>query len=114
MRGHQPSSSSFIGGGAPLQITSTIESPAATIAVRGELDRETTPRLAAAVEAALEQPVSRIELDMTDVTFMDSQGLRILLEAKRSVGRNELVLVGVNGQVLRLLHATGLEDVLGI
>lgn len=105
----------FIGGGALLQVVCTTASDHQAIAVSGELDRETTPRLATVLHRAIAEAPERIELDLSGVTFMDSQGLRILLEAKRRAGDDiEIVVTETSAQVERLLHTTGVADVLGL
>lgn len=105
----------YIGGGAPLRVETSEDADRITIAAVGDLDRETTPRLAAAIRKALDSPVERVEIDLTGVHFMDSQGLRILLEAnRRAAGTTDVAIVGASGQVERLIRATGLEQILGL
>lgn len=105
----------YIGGGAPLHVVRSDLAHGLAFSVHGELDRETTPRLATALRKALAESPGRVELDLSGVTFMDSQGLRILLEAKRRAGDDiEMVVTQTSGQVERLLYATGVADVLGL
>lgn len=105
----------YIGGGAPLHVVRSESADGVALSVHGELDRETTPRLATALRKALAEGGGRIEIDLAGVTFMDSQGLRILLEAKRRAGDDtDIVVVRPSGQVERLLHATGVAEILGV
>lgn len=105
----------YIGGGAPLQVTETMSPSGSVLSVRGELDRETTPRLAAALRQAVAGPADRIEIDLSGVTFIDSQGLRILLEAKRRAREGTaVVVVHPSSQVERLLQMTGVAELLGL
>jgi anti-sigma B factor antagonist len=45
----------------------------------GELDLATVPRLETAVSEALESGGNRIVLDLSELSFLDSSGLRLLL-----------------------------------
>ena len=115
MSSHRGPMPRYIGGGAPLRVDRSTSDVGPLLEVHGELDRETTPRLATAIGDALAESEGRIEIDLSGVTFMDSQGLRILLEAKRRAGETtEFVVVRPSGQVERLLQATGVADILGL
>lgn len=80
------------------------------IVVVGEIDMAGGPLL----EAALRQREDDDDLilDLNGVTFIDSSGLRSLLEAnRRQRERNgRLVLRGVGPEVSRLLEITGTES----
>lgn len=90
----------------------------ATCLVRlsGELDLATADAIPAAAATALEQGAERLVLDLEAVTFMDSQGLRALVEAQRALGHAGVgfELTGVPPVVLDLLDHTGLRQVLGV
>jgi anti-anti-sigma factor len=76
--------------------------------VRGEVDLDTSERLAAAV---VEVP-GRVVLSLEGVTFIDSSGLRGLIQAQRSIRDrgDDLVLRRPAPVVRRLLEITGLLD----
>ena len=78
----------------------------------GELDIGTAPRLTAAVEKALEAKPVRVVLDMSAVSFCDSQGLGTLVVLNRAAtrARSVLVLGDVTEFLDRLLHVTGLHQ----
>ena len=80
-----------------------------TVVVSGELDLATAPRLSAAV--AKHGDAQPLVLDMTATTFIDSTGVRTLLQAdRRSVGSgSRLVVVAGEGAVRRVLDLCGLE-----
>jgi anti-sigma B factor antagonist len=56
-----------------------------TVTVRGEIDLATSTRLNRDLDAALElqPPLARLRIDLTDVTFMDTTGVAVLLKARR-------------------------------
>lgn len=78
----------------------------------GEIDIGTAPRLTAAVENALEAQPLRVILDMSKVTFCDSQGLGTLVVLNRTAtkSRSVLVLDSLTDFLDRLLHVTGLHQ----
>ena len=86
------------------------ESDNAVVTLAGEIDIGTAPRLTAAVESALEAQPMRVILDMSAVTFCDSQGLGTLVVLNRAATRSRsmLVLTDLTDFLDRLLHVTGL------
>jgi anti-sigma B factor antagonist len=85
------------------------------VAVAGEVDIESAPRLRAALESAV-VPGITIVADLGGVTFMDSSGLSVLIAAHqkaRSVGAT-LALRTVPARVLALLKITGMDGLLTI
>lgn len=81
---------------------------AASVRVAGELDLGTAPQLRTALEEALVY-ARLVLLDVSDVSFMDSSGLRVVLEA--SIGARaqdaRVLLVGVSEEVEALIDLTG-------
>ena len=55
----------------------------AVVAVTGEIDVSTVPRLTAAVDEVLVDAPPRVVLDLAGVTFCDSQGLGTLVALSR-------------------------------
>src|SRR4051794_33617352 len=95
-------------GGVPVLRAS--EKPSAVVvSLSGEIDRVTAEAIDEAARSALEGGASRLEIDLRDVTFMDSEGLHALLDAERSL-RCEgvgLALSGAPPCVRRLLELSG-------
>ncbi|MEV0129386.1 STAS domain-containing protein [Dactylosporangium sp. NPDC050688] len=89
----------------------------ARLAVAGEIDSLTAGSLHAALAAVLrEHDPHRIELDLSDVTFMESAGVRTLLTGVVMAQRTgcDLLVVRASPAVYRLLRICGLLDVLGV
>jgi anti-sigma B factor antagonist len=86
----------------------------ATVVVSGELDLATAPRLCAAVAEHGHAKV--LVLDMTATTFIDSTGVRALLQADRRSARvgSRLVIVAGDGAVRRVLELCQLDGRLTI
>lgn len=85
----------------------------AVVAVRGDLDLSTAPRVRATLEDALAARPARLVVDLADCTFVDASSLTMLLEAHRRMCRagGVLVLRGCSPRVQRLLSITGLGRV---
>jgi anti-sigma B factor antagonist len=64
-------------------ITEETRGESSVLALVGELDLSTVPELARRVEGRLAQKPTRLTLDLGDLTFMDSSGLRLLIELDR-------------------------------
>ena len=82
---------------------------------RGELDLASAPQLKQALADAL-GAMPLVVLDLRELTFMDSTGIHVVIEADsqaRRAGRR-LVLVRGPAQVDRLLELVGLTDRLEI
>ena len=79
---------------------------AASIRVAGELDFATAPQLRTALEEALVY-ARLVLLDVSELSFMDSSGLRVILDASRGGSKGaHVLLVGVSEQVEALLDVT--------
>ena len=91
-----------------LAITST----GSKIAASGEIDAHTAPLLSAAIDAAGPQ----VELDLSGVEFVDSSGLRVLIDAHQRLADSggKLQLVALSEPVRRLLEISGVSDYLGV
>jgi anti-anti-sigma factor len=81
--------------------------------LRGQLDLDTVPVLRNAVRAAIE-PGATIDLDFTEVTFLDSSGLQALVALASDVAPGQVNVVGVTGGPLNVLSLTGLLDIRGL
>jgi anti-sigma B factor antagonist len=76
----------------------------------GEIDVLTAPRLGRRLLGLVDEGKTRLVVDLSRVTFMDSTGIGVLLNAlKRARGRDGgLVLVCPSERVLRPFQVTGL------
>ena len=79
------------------------------ICVAGELDLATAPKLSAAAKDALEQNPERVVFDLGELRFMDSSGLRVLLEVASSV---PVSVREASAPVRRVIESTGVDSVL--
>lgn len=79
------------------------------VIVRGDIDAATAPQLGGLVDV-LPQDVTVIELDLTEVGFLDSTGIGVMAGALRRLEQvdGRLELRGVPQRILRLLTITDL------
>ena len=81
------------------------------IAVRGEVDLHTAPKLQSAIERAA-QTNGTVIVDMNGVAFMDSSALSALVRSKDSLQEQgtSLRLAAPSSAVERIFSVTGFED----
>jgi anti-anti-sigma factor len=100
-----------------LTIERTDEDGNAVLAVHGELAVDTTALLTSAIDGALRAPeTDGLCLDLSDVTFLDSYGLRALIQGSRSAtdDGNRFWLRHPSAPVSRILTMTGVGDVIEV
>jgi anti-sigma B factor antagonist len=67
--------------GKPAEIDACREGESMTVAVAGEIDASTAGELDAAIREAEQTEISRIVVDLSDLSFIDSTALEVLLRA---------------------------------
>ena len=83
------------------------------IALSGEVDIGNAARLQSALRQVCEGGASRVELDLRGVTFMDSAGLRVLIEAMDVCSHHDLRLrMFASPWLEHLFEVTGLSAVI--
>jgi anti-sigma B factor antagonist len=82
----------------------------AVVAVEGELDIATAPVLQREVEPLWAGPMNALTVDLEQVGFMDSSGLRALNELRTAAEERHVTfaLFGVQPRVRRVLDITGM------
>ncbi|MDX6690758.1 MAG: anti-sigma factor antagonist [Solirubrobacteraceae bacterium] len=95
-------------------MTSEREDVIHVISLFGELDVATAGEVRGELERAEASDAASIVLDLSGLTFMDSTGIRLLIEARdRSRSdRNRLTLLRGPASVQRVLQIAGVDDVL--
>ncbi len=85
------------------------------IAASGALDMLTSPRLKASLVAVLKQNPSAIIVDLTDVDFLASAGMGVLVAARDLAGdRVRFAVVASGPATSRPLKLVGLADLIGL
>ncbi|MFH9015267.1 ANTAR domain-containing protein [Streptomyces sp. NPDC017943] len=103
-------SSDLTGGLGALVVRGRVEADRAELAPRGELVHGCAETLAK-VLADLPAGVTRVDLDMGDVHFMDTAGLQFLEVLRDCAGQRALTVTATNwnGQPRRILELAGLD-----
>ncbi|MBO0613434.1 MAG: hypothetical protein RL122_2846 [Pseudomonadota bacterium] len=85
-----------------------------TVAVIGEtrMDAAVAPELKHQIAQLLDDGATRIVLDLSQVTFMDSSSLGALVSLLKMVGnRGDLIIAGAKGIVAELFKLTRMDRV---
>ena len=101
---------SMMGDELEFSVARHREHGAVVVTPVGEVDLATVPQVREELRAASGE-ARRVVLDLRAVTFMDSSGLRLLVEVQRTAEADGLTLVVVRGpeSLQRLLALSGLE-----
>ncbi len=90
-----------------VRVTSLGETP--LIEAWGDIDHSTCGSIETALAEALETGSGNVLLDLSQVTYIDSGGLSVLLTGVRLMrDRGTLGVIGPNANVRRLLEIVGL------
>ena len=87
------------------------------IAMRGELDLATAPRLAVRIDAARRGGARRLLIDLTTADFCDSTGLRALIGCRREIvagGGRMAVAARADSAIGRLFTLAGAHEMLAV
>ena len=98
----------------PFEVVDAQLQNAPAVAVRGEIDIAAVPALELALDGAIRDSAGPFVLDLCELEFLDSSGLRLILRARALLAREdrELVIVCPPGPVRRLFDETGIADLL--
>jgi anti-sigma B factor antagonist len=86
------------------------------VAVTGEIDLFTAPELKSALGEALESGHSRIVVDLTQTTFLDSTALGVLIGAVKRLRSRDgaLTIVNTDPNIAKTFEITGLDQIFTI
>ncbi len=84
------------------------------VTVIGRLDTTTAPQLDETLKTNLDG-VEALVLDFTDLEYVSSAGLRVILAAQKTMNKQgSMVLKNVNEMIMEVLELTGFADILTI
>jgi anti-anti-sigma factor len=100
----------------PLELTVAEEGDGANVLVRGEVDIHTCVELEKALTELAERGARRITVDLRDVAFIDSSGLRALVVGHKALQDQggTLVVANPSATSARLLEVTGLDGLFDV
>jgi anti-sigma B factor antagonist len=99
----------------PFEMSVRAGSDAVVLYLSGEFDLSEVEAFRLCVEGAIASCDGAVVVDLADVTFMDSTGIKALLTARRCLGDEgrEMRFQHLSGPVARILDLAGLSDLLG-
>jgi anti-anti-sigma factor len=95
-----------------LELTTRHEASLTVVAVSGELDALTAPKLSIALDDVIRRHHGDVVLDLTDADFIDSLGLHTLLGVQRRLSRQSrsLTVFCGEGAVRRAIELARLDE----
>ena len=100
-----------------MQFTSFLENGRLTVALTGEIDHHCAKNYIQTINGKIEAytPEECI-LDFTEVTFVDSSGVAVVINALRNMAQIEgrLLLTGIRDQPMRVFRASGIDKLVEI
>ena len=100
-----------------MQLTSYLQDGMLTIVLTGEIDHHCAKHYIQAISAKIEAYTPKVcILDFCDVTFMDSSGIAVVINALRNMTRIEgkLQLTGLKDQPMKVFRASGVDKIVEI
>ena len=100
-----------------MQFTSFLQDGRLTVALTGEIDHHCAKSYISGIAAKIEAYTPDIcILDFRDVTFMDSSGIAVGINALRAMTQIEgrLVLSDISPQPLKVFRASGIDKLVEI
>jgi stage II sporulation protein AA (anti-sigma F factor antagonist) len=100
-----------------MQFTSYLEEGHLTIALTGEIDHHCARRYIQSIAAKIEAYTPAVcILDFKEVSFVDSSGIAVVINALRSMAQIEgtLMLTGIGVQPMKVFRASGLDKLVQI
>ena len=100
-----------------MQFTSFLENGRLTVALTGEIDHHCAKHYIKAIAAKIESYTPDVcILDFSEVSFVDSSGIAVVINAMRGMTQIEgkLLLTGISPQPMRVFRASGIDKLVEI
>lgn len=100
-----------------MHFTSYLENGQLTVALTGEIDHHRAKGYIQNIAAKIEAYTPAVcILDFQEVTFVDSSGIAVVINALRAMTRIEgqLVLAGLGNQPMKVFRASGIDKLVQI
>jgi anti-sigma B factor antagonist len=100
----------------PLAVERTSDEGVELVMVEGELDIATAPRLISVLNRAVGEALRSLVVDLSEVDFMDSTGLALLINAYRRLTRRSkgFAVVCPPGPLWRVFEITDMVETLHV
>ena len=97
-----------------MNIVKNIENEKVVLAIGGRLDTTTAPELEKELETLLSE-VKELVFDMSELEYISSAGLRVLLKAQKTMNtQGNMKVTHANESIMEVFEITGFLDILTI
>ena len=100
-----------------MQFTSYLQNGQLTIALTGEIDHHCAKKYISSISSKIEVYTPNVcILDFQEVTFMDSSGIAVVINALRNMTNigGRLVLSGMRNQPMKVFRTSGIDKLVEI
>ena len=100
-----------------MQFVSYLENGQLTVALSGEIDHHKAKSYIEAISAKIEAYTPQVcILDFGEVTFVDSSGIAVVINALRNITRigGRLLLTGLSAQPMKVFRTSGIDKLVEI
>ena len=100
-----------------MQFTSFLQDGHLTVALTGEIDHHCAKKYIQCIASKIEAYTPSVcILDFKEVSFVDSSGIAVVINALRSMTQIEgtLILEGVTEQTMKVFRASGIDNLVQI
>lgn len=94
-----------------MEITKEFNNGICTLKPQGRIDTLTASEVEAAVNECAGE-YDKLVLDMSGVDYVSSAGIRVIIQAHQTIGKDNFTLKDVTRNVMQLLTMTGFDKVL--
>ena len=100
-----------------MHLTSYLQEGTLTVVLTGEIDHHCAKDYIQSITAKIEAYTPQVcVLDFGEVTFMDSSGIAVVINALRNMTKieGELAICGLNPQPMKVFRASGIDKLVNI
>ena len=96
-----------------MEIKQTLNNDELIVTLKGEINSSTAPELEEALKDSLDN-IKRLVFDFTELSYISSAGLRVLLVAKKTIDKNDgqMVVRNPNDSIMDVFEITGFKNIL--
>ena len=97
-----------------MNIEKIKDSDKLTLKIEGRIDTKTAPEFDETVKTSLDG-ISSLIIDLKDVAYISSAGLRVLLIAQKQMNKQgDMKIINVSDDIMEIFEVTGFSDILTI
>jgi anti-sigma B factor antagonist len=99
-----------------VEIIKNVIDDVCEIKLVGRLDTTTAPELETALKEVLEASTKNLQIDLEQLDYISSAGLRVLLFAQKGISslEGEMLIKNVKPEIMEVFEITGFSDILTI